>query len=553
MLPLKILYLGSQRHPWCTEVHIAQDLRNLGHEVMIWQEPTGGFKQPSLDDIEAYCYKNPVDLVMFTRTWGGPLEMTGLWRRLEDMGIVTASYHLDLYVGLERQVGIDNDPFWTTQYVFTPDGDPESAKFFASRGINHIWSPPGVFSEECIPGMWRDEYNYDVVFVGSYGYHAEHPWRTQLIDHLADRYGERFRRFGGDQPEGPTRGNDLNDLYATAKVVVGDSLCLPGHTNYWSDRVCETLGRGGLLVHPRVPGLAEYMELKGGKDLFFYDYGNLDEVDSIVDFCLQLSPEKRQAIASRGQAKVRAKHTYMDRLARALKLMDFDNEHDPVEDAINAGLIPRSAAEFIDSKREASPPIHRPLDSVGRVTTLHASSIDKLELGSGYHPLDGFVHLDINPHAPNVDIVGTAYPLNMPDGFVHGEIRAVDVLEHMTYLDTDKILAEWFRVMASGARLYVQVPDAHVIMRWYAVGDRRLLERLPANIPQTVLGGATWRLLGGHRDDVQSHEGEEWRFNAHYALFSEQSLGEALERAGFVIESNITNIHPNLMIWSRKP
>lgn len=551
MRSLNILYLGSQRHPWCTEVHIAQDLRNLGHSVSIWQEPTGGFKQPSLDDIEAYCAKNPVDLVMFTRTWGGPPEMTQMWRRLEAQGVVTASYHLDLYVGLEREAGIDNDPFWTTQYVFTPDGDPHSAEFFALKGINHIWSPPAVFSEECVPGMWRDEYNYDVVFVGSYGYHPEHPWRTKLIDHLADRYGEKFRRFGGDQPEGPTRGKDLNDLYASAKVVVGDSLCLPGHTNYWSDRVCETLGRGGLLVHPRVPGLAEYMELKNGRELFFYEYGDLDEVDSIVDRCLQMYPEVRQSIASRGQAKVRAEHTYMDRLNRALRLMGFDSDHDPVEDAINMGIIPQDdlrtrvrmeAGVFDDIVKWNVKDFINPNES-----------IDKLELGSGYHPLEGFVHLDINPNAPKVDIVGTAYPLNMPDGFVHGEIRAVDVLEHMTYMDTDKILAEWFRVMASGARLYVQVPDAHVIMRWYSVGDKRLLERLPANIPQTVLGGATWRLLGGHRDEVQSHDGEDYRWNAHYALFSEQSLSEALIRAGFVIESNVTNRHPNLMMWCRKP
>lgn len=80
----------------------------------------------------------------------------------------------------------------------------------------------------------------------------------------------------------------------------------------------------------------------------------------------------------------------------------------------------------------------------------------RLEIGSGYSPTPGFVHLDLNPMAPGVDLVGPAFPLDLPDGSV-SEMRCVDVLEHLSYRDTAAALADWARVLVAGGRLYVQV------------------------------------------------------------------------------------------------
>lgn len=176
----------------------------------------------------------------------------------------------------------------------------------------------------------------------------------------------------------------------------------------------------------------------------------------------------------------------------------------------------------------------------------------KLELGSGYHPTPGFVHLDLNPNAPDVDIIGPAFPLDLPDESVH-EIRAVDVLEHLSYWDTDTALTEWARVLAPGGRLYVQVPDAELIMHWFVSFPELLIERLPEGLPPTPLAGATWRLLGGHNDGVCAADGDDFRWNAHYALFSIRSLPEALARAGLRVESIDVNGHPNLCCWASKP
>ena len=510
---LLIAYIGNFHHSWCTEVHLARELESLGHTVERFQEPSNpSMGARFLERLEQWVTTNGANLVMFTRTWGLPPETTQLWRRLEARGVTTCSYHLDLYVGLQREAGVDTDPFWTTQHVFTPDGDPVSAEFFKAHGINHHWSSPAVVSDECTPGIWRAEYDFDVVFVGSENYHPEWPWRPQLITFLRTRYGDRFRRFSGDQPEGPTRGQDLNDLYATARVVVGDSLCPPGHTRYWTDRYFETVGRGGFLIAPFVEGLQDFFV--DGEHLRFYDrsdnpQADLEHIADLIDSYLD-KPLVAKQTASQGQTHVAAHQTYKHRLAAAIETM---------------GLV---------SFRPAVP------------------IINKLELGSGYSPTAGFTHLDADPNCPDVDIVGQAWPLDLPDGSV-GELRAVDVLEHLSYWDTPKILADWFRVLVPGGKLYVQVPDAHTIMRWYATAPDKLVERLPANLPQTPLAGAAWRLLGGHNDGVYVKNSEDWKFNAHYALFSERSLIQALEEAGFITDRIEVNGHPNLLAYAVKP
>lgn len=571
-----VYYIGNFTAPWCTEVHLARELRGLGCTVVEFQEPSDPRDHKVfLRRIEDACAEVRPDLLMFTRTWGLPAEATALWRFLETKGIVTCSYHLDLYLGLKRANRIAEDPFWTTQHVFTPDGDPISAETFAAMGINHHWSPPAVVSDECYPGTYREDLDYDVVFVGSYGYHNEWPWRVQLIDYLHDTYGTRFRRFGGDQPEGPIRGQALNDLYASAKVVVGDSLHLPGHTRYFTDRYFETVGRGGFLIAPYVEGIMLF--LTDYEHLVYYGHpmspgwttgAALGAVGELIDSYLQ-RPEERDKIQLQGQAHVRQNHTYRHRLIAALETMGLEAP----SEAIRKTPALTKALGYVPPIVWDDEPVNVPEASltfsedfavgegVGRRITamrmwtggvplpLH---INKLELGSGYHPTPGFTHLDINPNCPDVDIVGPAWPLDLTDNSV-GELRAVDVLEHLSYRDTDKILADWFRVLEPGGKLYVQVPDAAMIMLWFTRSpDLLLAKNKEAQVERSPMAMATWLLLGGHHDDDLAMEGDDWRYNAHYALFSVSSLTVALDRAGFVVESLDVNDHPNIMCWAVK-
>lgn len=308
---MKLAYIARFEHDWSTETHVARDAEALGITVdrII---PAAGF----LDELEERA--RGADIVV-CQTTGLPPDTAAVWARLEAAGVRTASYHLDLYAGLARWSQVTHDPFWRTGTVFTADGDPTTTRKLAELGIRHRWLPAAVVSDETDTGAWRAEYDYDVVFVGSRRYHPEWPWRRELIAHLERRYGDRFAIFDHHPP---TRGRDLNDLYATARVVVGDTLALPGHRNFWSDRYYETLGRGGFLIAPYVDGIEA--QFTNGEHLVFYMPGDPQHVSDLVDVALDAASFRHATVAA-GHAHVAANHTYLHRVQQMLAALDLDD------------------------------------------------------------------------------------------------------------------------------------------------------------------------------------------------------------------------------------
>jgi len=307
---MKIVYVGNTSQPHCTEVHVQKTLEALGHEVFPIQE-----NRHDAEDI--FERSRHADLFLWTRTWGIKGDAIKLLAKLKEAGIPTASIHLDLYFGISRERDIATDPFWKTEYVFTPDGGHGAE--FLKLGINHFWIRAGVFEPECVSGTAHER--FDVVFVGSRSYHAEWLYREKLISWLHATYGERFAHFGnGGRPT--VRNQALNDVYAGAKVVVGDSLCV-GFTakKYWSDRVYETLGRGGFLIHPWIEGMED--EFTDGEHLLYYNFDDFCQLKSTIDAALAL-PGVREAIRKRGQKRVRECCTYTHRLKQVLGILNLE-------------------------------------------------------------------------------------------------------------------------------------------------------------------------------------------------------------------------------------
>lgn len=173
----------------------------------------------------------------------------------------------------------------------------------------------------------------------------------------------------------------------------------------------------------------------------------------------------------------------------------------------------------------------------------------KVELGAGARKQPGWVAVDINPKY--ADVPGDALHLPFEDGAID-ELRAVDVLEHVSYRETNAALTEWARVLKSEGQLYVQVPDAETIFQWFVTHDDRLRRMDTGDC--SLLDGAQWRLLGGHDDGnyADAEEGDDWRWNAHYSLWSKLALAEALRVAGFHVERLEVNGHPNLCCTAAK-
>ena len=108
------------------------------------------------------------------------------------------------------------------------------------------------------------------------------------------------------------RGQHLQDLYASVDVVVGDS-CFAGTglENYWSDRIPETLGRGGFLLHPNVPGLEKHF--KDGEHLCTWEAFDWEGLGTLIETALS-SPEDRADITTTARYHVREHHTYERRV-----------------------------------------------------------------------------------------------------------------------------------------------------------------------------------------------------------------------------------------------
>lgn len=312
---MRVVYVGNFSTERQTEVHFARDAETIpGVVVDRVQEPprrtTDVEYRQWFHGLINRC--DSADLLLYTKTHGLPEQALDVFRYVELAGCQTASFHLDLFVGLDRQDEIDTDPFWRTGTVFTADGDPATAEYMRKHDVTHRWLAPAIVSDECVNGTLVDGVP-DLVFVGSRHYHGQWGWRETLISRLERTYGPRFGFYGAGRP---MWGHQLNSLYTSTRVVVGDSLCPGRKRNYWSDRYYETIGRGGFLIAPDVPGIRAHFE--HGKHLVLVPPRNWPRMfDAIEDYIDQ--PMQARAIARAGQAHVLAHHTYRHRAEQMFK------------------------------------------------------------------------------------------------------------------------------------------------------------------------------------------------------------------------------------------
>jgi predicted SAM-dependent methyltransferase len=115
---------------------------------------------------------------------------------------------------------------------------------------------------------------------------------------------------------------------------------------------------------------------------------------------------------------------------------------------------------------------------------------------------------------PHVDFVADAANLSwLADNSVH-EIYASHVLEHMSWQDVEKALAEWYRVLRKGGRLCVAVPDLGTLAKLL---DSRFLSTVGVHhLLKLFYGG-----------QIDEHD-------IHRSGFVQETLEQVLEQAGFV-------------------
>lgn len=301
---MNIVLLGNYRTDYTSESHHAASLESLGHQVIRLQET-----EVTVDEILSLTKDADLLVWIHTHSWPTPdIERLAFAR----CPIIT--YHLDLWLGLNRQKDMLTDPYWTSlDHFFTVD--PQMATWLnENTTIKGHYLPAGVYDKECYCA--EPDLPFDVAFVGSRSYHPEWPYRTLLVDFLASTYGNDFRHFGFDGLQ-VVRGPGLNQVYADARVVVGDTLCLNyNYPGYWSDRIYEVTGRGGFIIHPRISGLdTQFVE---DKEAVFYDYGDFGQLSHRIDYYLACDDE-RERIRTAGHLRTKRDHTYLVRWKHILE------------------------------------------------------------------------------------------------------------------------------------------------------------------------------------------------------------------------------------------
>jgi hypothetical protein len=229
---VRVAYLGNHEPEFSTEQDVTKAFRALSHEVIELQENRSSWQQ-----VRDAAFDS--DLLLITGTWdeAQPLLQTlDTLRQCPMRGIPTATLYLDIFFGSDR--GPRKwwlHPMFFTRHVFTADGSNQDE--WDRLGVDHRWLRPAVRHDAVHNGRFRPEYACDVAFVGSngVGYHqAVWPYHKELMQQLRAmrrRNGWSFRNPGGDDPK-IDRGEDMNDFYQSAKVTVGDSLCLDREKPY---------------------------------------------------------------------------------------------------------------------------------------------------------------------------------------------------------------------------------------------------------------------------------------------------------------------------------
>ena len=138
--------------------------------------------------------------------------------------------------------------------------------------------------------------------------------------------------------------------------------------------------------------------------------------------------------------------------------------------------------------------------------------LKKVNLGSGRDYLEGWINVDIDPHA-KVDVVAdlsSTFPFK--DDTID-EVKASDILEHFTKEDGVKFLTECHRVLRHGGKIFIRTHDLQAITRKFS-GDPLVMTHF----------------IYGDTSDTGV-------FGAHKYAYTEDSLRFVLKKTGFEIES----------------
>lgn len=328
MTPPVIILVGNVGSLHSTEAAYRSAYFSLGCEVLSFSQDECG--QRGQNWIYDRAMEAGAVMLQYDRTHSGTAltpDWTALWRRLESEGCATVGAHLDVYWGIPEREGWirSGDAQFTVGTLFTADGGSDEQ--WKAAGVNHRWLPAGYDTRFLVRPEPIADLVGKIVFVGSSrGYHPCYPQRDQLLDFARAQWPDRLVEYGNGTPNGSVRGANLCHIYASDCIVLGDSCFAGQRANYWSDRVPETLGRGGLLLHPKIEGMEKMYEY--GADLLTYTAGDFVDLVEAVDEATGWGEGYRHRIRNNGRYVTSMRDSYQDRAREVLTTVGIEVDCD---------------------------------------------------------------------------------------------------------------------------------------------------------------------------------------------------------------------------------
>ena len=116
---MRITFLGNFGVDYSSETHHKKSLESLGHEVIALQETQAGS-----DKILEEAMNSDMFVWVHTHGWQTPgvISMEVVLSYLKKANIPSVTYHLDLWLGLQRQSDLEKDAVYKNiEYFFTCD------------------------------------------------------------------------------------------------------------------------------------------------------------------------------------------------------------------------------------------------------------------------------------------------------------------------------------------------------------------------------------------------------------------------------------------------
>lgn len=176
---------------------------------------------------------------------------------------------------------------------------------------------------------------------------------------------------------------------------------------------------------------------------------------------------------------------------------------------------------------------------LARVITLTlVKTTVKLNLGCGLDIREGYINIDVRKVHPKILVLDLEKELlkPFPDNSAE-EIIAKDFIEHLSWRIVEDFLRDCYRVLKSGGRMYIQVPDLE------AIAKKVILD---PNFKYGELEG--WKAIS-----FWVYGAGDYETNFHKTGFTIPTLKKLLETIGFTVERIENDGGTNIVAIAIKP